>query len=302
METRIEYKRIEKTVEVVRDDTSSFSHRAGDVITETRCFSVPEKVWIDGVSVPVTDENLAAAKAILANQEAERAANRAIERAAEEATAEAAMAEKLTPLFGDFAGDFVSKLGVGNAGDFVGCQFVDAGSLRIFSPVECFDGDWGTERGAKVVLDMETGQIEARKTRYGVESVLWAFQLTKAQATATAPAPVAIQTPVVVNLTPHPVTVRCEDGTETVFPASGVVARVASSQIHDGEILGIQVRKNSFGEVTFSGDLPPADFYIVSALVLSAANRKDFIQPDTSPTGAIRDAEGKIVAVRGFLR
>lgn len=104
----------------------------------------------------------------------------------------------------------------------------------------------------------------------------------------------------IVNLTPHVVIVRTDDG-ETTFEPSGVVARVASSQVEAREINGIKIRKNSFGEVTFSGDLPQADFYIVSALVLSASNRPDFIQPDTSPSGAIRDDAGRIVAVKGFL-
>jgi len=72
--------------------------------------------------------------------------------------------------------------------------------------------------------------------------------------------------PEVVNLTPHPIRVRAEDGTEVVIPPSGKVARVKPKQVQvssvalegyrdneDDEIV-IPVVKTELGEVE---GLPP---------------------------------------------
>lgn len=107
-----------------------------------------------------------------------------------------------------------------------------------------------------------------------------------------------------VNLTPHDITVH--DGLERfTIPASGTVARVAVSQEEVHRTIGVPVVRNTYGEVENLPE-PQADtYFIVSSLVLEAlrkegSNRTDVIAPDTGPT-AIRDEQGRIVAVRRFV-
>jgi len=108
-----------------------------------------------------------------------------------------------------------------------------------------------------------------------------------------------------VNLTPHPIVVRT-DGGDVTIPPSGQVARVTSQQTLAGYIdldgVQIPVQRTTFGQVECLPAPAPDTVYIVSGLVLSAlaGTRPDVVQPDTSPAGAIRDGDGRIVAVRGF--
>ena len=103
----------------------------------------------------------------------------------------------------------------------------------------------------------------------------------------------------VINLTPHAIVIT--DG--PTFPPSGKVARVSVQQIDDGDINGVPVKKQTFGDIV---DLPPPSpdtVYIVSSLVLSAAKaagRTDCVAPDTA--NAVRDDNGHIVSVPGFVR
>lgn len=105
----------------------------------------------------------------------------------------------------------------------------------------------------------------------------------------------------VKNLTPHEIVVRPDNRRERIFAPSGTVARVSSVLIHRDAVDGIPVVVAKWGNVD---DLPdPVDdtIYIVSSLVLSHVHdRTDVVSPDTSPSGAIRDDQGRIVAVRGF--
>lgn len=103
----------------------------------------------------------------------------------------------------------------------------------------------------------------------------------------------------VINLTPHPIVIT---GGVT-FEPSGKIARVTAIQENDGDISGIPVKKQTFGDIT---DLPAPQegtIYIVSAIVLSAAKdagRTDCVAPDTS--NAVRNDQGHIVSVPGFVR
>ena len=105
----------------------------------------------------------------------------------------------------------------------------------------------------------------------------------------------------VVNLTPHDIVIN--DG--TVFPPSGIVARVDTTQVLDGDVNGIPVMKVSYDDIV---DLPAPKqgvVYIVSALVLSAskaAGRTDCVSPNTSSKYVIRNDKGQIVSVSGFVR
>jgi len=114
----------------------------------------------------------------------------------------------------------------------------------------------------------------------------------------------------IVNLTPHPITVHDGDNAVTI-PPSSTVARVATSSIEMHRIdagygVSPMLQMTTFGQVV---DLPEpkADtFLIVSGLVLSALreqgiDRRDVIAPATGPRdGAIRDEAGCIIGVTRF--
>ena len=103
----------------------------------------------------------------------------------------------------------------------------------------------------------------------------------------------------IVNLTPHPIVIT--DG--PTFQPSGTVARVSVQQVDDGNINGVPVKKQTFGDIV---DLPAPQkdtIFIVSALVLNAAKaqgRTDVVAPDTA--NAVRNDDGHIVSVPGFIR
>lgn len=115
----------------------------------------------------------------------------------------------------------------------------------------------------------------------------------------------------IINLTPHAITLRADDGVDHVIPASGVVARVTSTPggVLPDQGLPVPVKgADTFGDVI---DLPtPVDgvFYLVSALVGSAlrdqgAARPDVLCPGTGPQdGAVRNDKGHIVAVTCLKR
>lgn len=112
-----------------------------------------------------------------------------------------------------------------------------------------------------------------------------------------------------VNLTPHAVVFQAADGSRRTFEPSGKVARVTSKSIQVGEVDGIPLIEQVFGEVT---DLPATQrwvpgenvFYIVSGMVLAAmSGGTNVIAPATGPNdGAIRNAAGQIEAVTRFVR
>jgi hypothetical protein len=100
-----------------------------------------------------------------------------------------------------------------------------------------------------------------------------------------------------INLTPHAITIRAQDGAEVTIPPSGTVARVSTTDEVVGTcpITGAPIVRRVFGEVA---GLPEAGMpCIVSALVLSAVpGRAGVYAPDTGPT-AIRNDAGQIIAV-----
>ena len=104
-----------------------------------------------------------------------------------------------------------------------------------------------------------------------------------------------------INLTPHPIVVRLDNGAERIFPPIGTIARVSSTLTPLKEINGIPVVIPLWGPVEGLPDPKDDTTYIVSSLVLShIRDRTDMVSPDTSPNGAIRDEQGRIMAVRGF--
>jgi len=108
-----------------------------------------------------------------------------------------------------------------------------------------------------------------------------------------------------INLTAHPIHIADADGRviRTLEP-SGHVARVAVEQREVGVIDGVPVVESVFGEVEGLPEPQDGVVYIVSTPTMLAARkmgRTDVVSPDTGPT-AVRDEEGRIVAVRRFQR
>ena len=112
----------------------------------------------------------------------------------------------------------------------------------------------------------------------------------------------------IINLTPHPVTLRDPAGEDHVIEPSSPPARVSSEPGCMTDILaeagGVPVYSApQWGEVV---GLPPARdmvVYVVSALVASRVpDRRDVVYPGTGPAdGCVRDAAGRVAAVTRLI-
>lgn len=100
-----------------------------------------------------------------------------------------------------------------------------------------------------------------------------------------------------VNLTPH--AIRLNDGQS--FSPSGVVARVAANLQAVESVGGVQLFRQTFGEVEGLPAEVPGTMYIVSAMVLAAVNRLDCVAPATGSRETVRNEAGHIVSVPGFV-
>ena len=99
------------------------------------------------------------------------------------------------------------------------------------------------------------------------------------------------------NFTPHAVALN--DG--TVFPSMGIARVSASFSTPDTNGICSQI----FGDVTGLPEPQDNVFFIVSALVLSAAKesgRTDCVAPATGHPETIRNEAGHIVSVPCFVR
>lgn len=105
----------------------------------------------------------------------------------------------------------------------------------------------------------------------------------------------------IVNLTPHDVVIVGDE--KKVYPKSGVFARVATHSEVVGEVDGVSIVSQKYGEVDGLPAPEAGTLYIVSMVVrLALPDREDLVSPDTSPQGAIRDENGMIVGVKQFVR
>ncbi len=99
-----------------------------------------------------------------------------------------------------------------------------------------------------------------------------------------------------VNLTPHTINIVTPAGVIDIA-ASGVVARCAQRQEVIGEINGIAVTRQTFGEVV---DLPEREegvVLIVSRLIAAACpDRSDLVIPGP----LLRDNEGRVIGCDGL--
>lgn len=96
----------------------------------------------------------------------------------------------------------------------------------------------------------------------------------------------------IVNLTPHPVTVRW-DGKERTLPSAGA-ARIIDTATPAEPVDGVPVAVIAVGEVEGLPDPQPGTYYLVSRLTAAAQpHRRDLLFPFEE----IRDENGRIVAV-----
>lgn len=103
----------------------------------------------------------------------------------------------------------------------------------------------------------------------------------------------------IVNLTPHDITIT----NGPTFPPSGTVARVSVLQVDAGDINGIPVKTQTYGDIVGLPEPQAGMVFIVSALTLAAAKaagRDDVVAPDTA--NAVRNDAGHIVSVPGFVK
>jgi hypothetical protein len=106
-----------------------------------------------------------------------------------------------------------------------------------------------------------------------------------------------------VNKTPHAVSVADSDGKVIrTIEATPPACRVKSESRPGAPLDGVPFVETVFGEIE---NLPAPEegvWYIVSQIVIAAANgRPDLVRPDSGPT-AVRDAEGRMIACRALTR
>ena len=105
-----------------------------------------------------------------------------------------------------------------------------------------------------------------------------------------------------VNLTPHEVNVHLPAGRVLTIPASGQVARVATTATDAGEIWvgrnnSVPMITQEFGEVVNLPAPKDGNFFIVSALVRAACpNRYDL----GSPADLVRNDAGQIIGCKAL--
>jgi len=103
-----------------------------------------------------------------------------------------------------------------------------------------------------------------------------------------------------VNLTPHPLSLRQADGSTLDLPPSGTIARVASTDQVVGLIEGLPLHQMVLGQEV-QGLPPPQEgtYYVVSLVAAQAAKaqgRWDVLAPGP----AIRDEQGRVIGADGL--
>jgi len=101
----------------------------------------------------------------------------------------------------------------------------------------------------------------------------------------------------IVNLTPHDIVVRSGEDFVTI-PSSGV-ARCVEGRAELGSISGTNIKlfEVSHGKVEGLPE-PQADtIFVVSAIVAQAVPDRNDVY---SPSGLVRDAEGRVIGCEGF--
>lgn len=112
----------------------------------------------------------------------------------------------------------------------------------------------------------------------------------------------------IINLTPHDITLRSPEGTDTVVPKSGTEARVPTTPGARNDLDGVPCAvfdADAIGDVTGLPAEAEGVLYLVSGLVGAAlaGKRNDLLVPGTAPAdNPIRNDKGWIVAVTRLKR
>jgi hypothetical protein len=103
-----------------------------------------------------------------------------------------------------------------------------------------------------------------------------------------------------INLTPH--TIYLNDGRK--FEPSGQIARV-SNQFKEVDLVDdVIIYEVTYGDIEGLPEPEEGKLFIVSAMVLEAGRkigRNDLVAPATGHPEAIRNEQGQIVSVPGFI-
>ena len=106
-----------------------------------------------------------------------------------------------------------------------------------------------------------------------------------------------------VNLCDHPIDILLSSGERRRLTPSGIVARVGCSREAREPVAGIAVHAVTPGAIEGLPARRSGVLHVASTLVAQAAaehGRCDVVAPDTGPESAIRDVDGRIVAVKGL--
>lgn len=107
-----------------------------------------------------------------------------------------------------------------------------------------------------------------------------------------------------VNLTPHTINVELADGRKLTFEPTKPEARMSVTSTpanFDNYESEVPLTMPMFGEVMNLPEPVAGVAYIVGTMLAQRVKRSDVVSPDTGKT-AIRNADGQVVAVRGFQK
>lgn len=103
----------------------------------------------------------------------------------------------------------------------------------------------------------------------------------------------------IVNLTPHALLLRKEDGSVLEVPPSGTVARRREERRVVGQVEGLSVHETVYGPVEGLPEKQDGVIYIVSALLAAGAPQRDDV---FAPGPALRDEQGRVTGAVGLSR
>jgi hypothetical protein len=107
----------------------------------------------------------------------------------------------------------------------------------------------------------------------------------------------------IINLTPHAVTILGEDGSVVAEFASAGVARAKQTDVPAGDVDGIPTVRSTFGAPEGLPEHAAGVFYVVSAITANAATAAGRTTTDLLVTsGPVRDGEGRIIGCRALAR
>jgi hypothetical protein len=100
-----------------------------------------------------------------------------------------------------------------------------------------------------------------------------------------------------INLTPHDVTIRTQDGHELTYPPTGPIARVREERTIARVVEGIPFMQVQFCDVQGLPRSLDGVYMIVSSMVRQALpDRLDLVTPGYT----IRDQHGQVIACRAL--